>query len=62
MGPLVGPGRLHGYLRIRELQARNGEHDLSCSHQGVLGDLEGNVDVVGFHILHLVRHNDTFFL
>lgn len=49
-------------LWVGELQACDGEHDLSGCNEGILWDLPGNVHVVGFHILHHYSHGFTRFL
>lgn len=41
------------YLWVGELQARDGEHHLSCSDEEVLRDQPGHVDAVGSNVLHL---------
>lgn len=48
-------GRAH--LWVRELQASDGEHDLSDGDENVLGDLPADVNVVGLHILKPAGHN-----
>lgn len=49
-------------LRVGELQACDGEHDLPCGDEGVLRDLPGDVHVVGFHVLNLFSNNFPRFL
>lgn len=49
-------------LWVGELQACDGEQDLPCCYEDVLGDLPGDVHVVGFHILHPVSLHLTWLL
>lgn len=39
-------------LWVGELQAGDGEHHLSCSHEEILRNLPGHVDGVGAHVHH----------
>ena len=45
------------HLGVGELQAGDGEHDFPDSDEDVLGNLPGDVNIVGHHVLKPVCHD-----